>query len=185
MNELSSKTNIIFKMITMFLSKQECENLIQFLSRHYGISLNDDAKPSKEMAKTAEPKQPASEEPAPKTEKQDFPLEVVYFNGNRSFKRIHGAKAIGIIIPETSKVLYFDGSENSGTKHQALSYIKNLPYKFNWHLMSKKEAVKIQKHLEQVNATLKLINGLPISDKNYMLADDNQRAGYVRYTASL
>lgn len=185
MDELSSKTNIIFKMITMFLSKQECENLIQFLCRHYDISLKDDTEPSKEMAKTAEPEQPASEKPAPKTEERDFPLEVVYFNRNISAKRISGAKVIGVVIPETGKVLYFDGSENSGTRHQAQAYIRNLPYKFDWHLMSSRDYNIIQKHLEQINATLKLINGLPISDRNYMLADDNQRAGYVRYTATL
>lgn len=183
MNELSSKTNIIFKMITMFLSKQECENLIQFLSRHYGISLNDDAKPAKEITQAAETG--TSVTVAPPQDDTDFPLEVVYFNGNRSFKRIRGAKAIGVIIPETNKLLYYDGSENSGTRHQALSYIKNLPYKFRWHLMSKKETVKIKKHWEQINATLRLINGLPLSNKNYMLADDNQGSGYVRYVADL
>lgn len=183
MSKLSLKMNAIIKTITVSLSKKDVELLIQILSRHYDISLKEDAKPAKEITKAAETG--TSVTVAPPQDDTDFPLEVVYFNGNRSFKRIRGAKAIGVIIPETNKLLYYDGSENSGTRHQALSYIKNLPYKFRWHLMSKKETVKIKKHWEQINATLRLINGLPLSNKNYMLADDNQRAGYVRYTASL
>lgn len=197
MQKLSRKMNTILKTIKVFLNKKDVEKLIRVLCLHYDISLKELAGQSseepKEIPKTAEPQppvaapepQPQAASPARQADEPDFPLEVVYYNGNRSFKRIRGAKAVGVIIPGTNKLLYYDGSENTGTRHQAQMYINNLPYKFRWHLMSRQEAEAIKKHIEQINATLRLIQGLPISGKNYMLSNDNQRYGYVRYVADL
>ncbi len=196
MSKLSETVLIIVE--SMDLNKQDVIELIASLQKEFDIPANGlDAKPS-----TAEKKEesdipangldtkPSTVEKEKKEEVSvdtsiSFEVEVLYQNGRRSSHPIRGQRAIGIIIPCMSRVLYLDGSEDKGTRQMAKNYISNLPHGYRWRLMNKEEAQYLKSRLSKVNATLKQIGGLALTNVNYMLDDDWQRQGYVRYTAPI
>lgn len=192
MNKLSKKTDIIIKMIKMFLSRDEVALLVDTLQQKYNLKQSPQSAPKPQTT----PQQPAPSTTKPKvappppqekkSEEQTLPLEVIYSDGVQSNKK-RSPKAIGVIIIAYGmrKLLYYDGSENIGTRSQAYNYIRNLPKGYNWHLMRESEAIAVKNCLEDVNLTLKQINGLPIGSCNYMLEDDGQSKGYVRYVADI
>lgn len=173
MSKLSKKISIILEMIDLFASKDEVILLIETLQQKYNLQTYSSSSPRQET-------------PSQETEPKEtmLPLEVVYSDGTRSYKKL-SKQAIGVIIPGIRKLLYYDGSENMGTRSQAQAYIRHLPKGFNWHLMRREEAICIKDQLTAVNNTLHEIKGLLISSHNYMLEDDGQSQGYVRYVADL
>lgn len=212
MSKLSKKTNIIIKMIKMLLSRDEVALLVDMLQQKYNLKQSPQSAPKQETSPQAsattrqsppkqsaagqEEKKPRPQTVAPrekptstqsreeKTTEETLPLEVIYSDGKRS-KLKRPVTAVGVIIPQLHKLLYYDGSENIGTRDQAHNYIRNLPKGYNWHLMRKSEAIAIRCYLEDVNRTLERINGLPIDSRNYMLEGDRQSRGYVRYVADI
>lgn len=171
-------------MIGMFLSHDEVVLLIEILQQKYNLKQRPKTEKEQETLQQTSSPGRITTPPKTKSEEKTLPLEVVYSDGTQSNK-ILCKKAIGVIIPGMRKLLYLDGSENSGTRSQARSYISLLPQGYNWHLMRTTEALAIQNHLGNVNYTLEQIKGLPISNYNYMLEDDGQFQGYVRYVADL
>ena len=71
------------------------------------------------------------------------------------------------------------------SRDEAQRYMNNLPAGYRWHLMTEKEAYVINGMLNAVNKTLREIGGDEIGRRNYMLADDGQSSGIVRYLARI
>ena len=113
-----------------------------------------------------------------------LPLEVVYEGGVRSKQIISGRLPVGVIV-YGNKLLYWQESGEALTGSQAEKYIRRLPGGYNWHLMNEREACSIRDILNKVNDCLKAIGGDVIGSRNYMLADDLQSEGIIRYVADI
>ena len=162
------KVKTIANLIKMLnFSKEDVRQLVKYLLSAY--KLNDDNK-------VCEAK------PAPA--KSVLPLEVVYQDGSRSYEKICGKIPVGILLQ--GKYLLFP--QESGcpfSRDEAQRYMNNLPAGYRWHLMTEKEARVIKGMLNTVNNTLREIGGDEIGSRNYMLADDRQSSGIVRYLADV
>ena len=65
----------------------------------------------------------------------------------------------------------------------AAAYVSKLPKGFDWHILRLKEAVGIRNMTSSVNSVLRAIGGDAVGSRNYMLDDDGQSEGIVRYAA--
>ena len=111
-------------------------------------------------------------------------LEVVYEGGVRSKQVIAGRAPIGIVF-EHNKMLYWQESGDNFTRDQAAVFLKRLPTGYDWRLMKEREAIAIRNILGRVNETLRAIGGDVIGSRNYMLADDGQNVGIVRFVTNI
>ena len=182
----------ILREIKLSLARGNVIELIKDLSKHYDISINDIISAHAQQASRA-PELKPEPEPEPKTKQWPrfgagpWTRQTVSqaSSSQDDYPRIQVYKNIGVILP-SGKLLYYDGSQNMGTRSMAMQYIRNLPKGYNWHLMTRSEAEEIKQHFETVNSLLRSINGLPIyANQNYLLADDNSSKGYVRYLADM
>ncbi len=184
----------ILREIKLSLARGNVIELIKDLSKHYDISINDIISAHAQQASSApEPKPEPEPEPKPKTNPRPrfgagpWTRQTVSqaSSSQNDYPRIQVYKNIGVILP-SGKLLYYDGSQDMGTRSMAMQYIRKLPKGYDWHLMTRSEAEEIKQHFETVNSLLRSLNGLPISaNRNYMLADDNSSKGYVRYLADM
>ncbi len=162
------KVKIITDLIKMLnFSKEEIKRLTEYLLSAYGISDNN---------KVCEAR------PAPV--KSMLPLEVVYQDGSRSYEKICGKIPVGILLQDRY-LLFPQESGCPFSRDEAQRYMDNLPAGYRWHLMTEKEAYVIKGMLNAVNKTLREIGGDEIGRRNYMLADDRQPSGTVRYLADV
>lgn len=184
----------ILREIKLSLARGNVIELIKDLSKHYDISINDIISAHAQQASSAPELKPEPEpEPKPKTNPRPrfgagpWTRQTVSqaSSSQNDYPRIQVYKNIGVILP-SGKLLYYDGSQDMGTRSIAMQYIRKLPKGYDWHLMTRSEAEEIKQHFETVNSLLRSLNGLPISaNRNYMLADDNSSKGYVRYLADM
>lgn len=155
MNELSKGMREIINLIKVFLNRADVLQLIKILMEHYDIK-------AQELTVAKE----KVEEP-----KQQEKISKIIPN-------------IGVVLP-SGKLLFYDGSENKGSKSDAQRYMANLPKGYKWHLMTKAEFDECKTCQPHLNDILRNMGGLPISypDSSYLLADNNIERGYVRYIA--
>ena len=123
-----------------------------------------------------------SESSAPKG--TALPLEVVYEGGVKSRQVISGRMPVGVVV-YGNKLLYWQESGDSFTDRQAREYIRHLPSGYEWHLMNEREACAIRAIVYKVNDCLRAIGGDVIGSRNYLLADDRQYKGIIRYVADI
>lgn len=159
MDKLSQDMKDIIDMIKLFLSRKDVLQLIQILMEHYGIKAQE-LGVAKEKVEEPKAQETTDEE---------------------SFKII---PCVGVILP-SGKLLFYDGSQDKGSKYDAQRYIAKLPKGYDWHLMTKTEFDECKACQPHLNATLRKMGGLPIIylDSSYLLADNNLQRGYVRYCA--
>lgn len=113
-----------------------------------------------------------------------LPLNVVYEGGVRSKQIISGRLPVGVIV-YGNKLLYWQESGEALTGSQAEKYIRQLPGGYDWHLMNEREACAIRAIVYKVNDCLRAIGGDIIGSRNYLLADDRQYKGIIRYVADI
>lgn len=113
-----------------------------------------------------------------------LPLEVIYAGGIKSKQTISGRMPIGVVV-SGNKLLYWQESGEAMSRGDARNYMNRLPSGYDWHLMSYQEATSIKDIVYKINETLRKIGGDVIGSRNYMLDDDGQRSGIVRYVADL
>ncbi len=159
MDKLSKGTKAIINLIKVFLNRADVLSLIQMLMEHYDIKAQE-LSVAKEKVEEPKPQETMSEE---------------------SFKII---PHVGLVLP-SGKLLFWDGSEDKGSKNDAQRYIKNLPKGYDWHLMTKAEFEECKACQPHLNDALRKMSGLSISypDSSYLLADNSLEKGYVRYCA--
>ena len=162
------KIKIITDLIKMLnFSKEDIKQLVKYLLSAY--KLNDDNKVC---------------EARPAPAKSVLPLEVVYQDGSRSYEKVCGKILVGILL-QNKYLLFPQESGCPYSRDEAQRYMNNLPAGYRWHLMTEKEAYVINGMLNAVNKTLREIGGDEIGRRNYMLADDGQSSGIVRYLARI
>ena len=198
MNKLEQKLKSITDMVNVLeLDKSEVVKLLKNLISSYKVSFGDlfpDVKKKFEEVKDSASKLSASASAIDVREEQHseiadikgktVALEVVYEGGVRSKQVIAGRAPIGIVF-EHNKMLYWQESGDEFTRDQAAVFLKRLPTGYDWHLMKEREAIAIRNILGKVNETLRLIGGDVIGSRNYMLGDDTQNNGIVRYVARI
>lgn len=175
---MQKKLKIISDLIgQMNFQKEDIKELVSNLLSLYQLSADE----------FVVQKAPSSIEPEEKIidTGKTFVLEAIYEGNIRSKKEIAGKKAIGVIVPGTNLLLYREESGNPFSRRQERSYRSGLPGGYSWHLMNNGEAETIRNNLSKVNDALAQIGGDVIGNGNYMLADDNQDKGIVRYIAVL
>ncbi len=157
MNELSKGTKEIANLIKLFLNRADVLHLIQMLMEHYDIKVQE---LSNAKEKIEAPKQ------------QETILKII--------------SNVGVVLP-SGKLLFLDGSENKGSISNAIDHKRKLPKGYAWHLMTKAEFDECKACQPRLNDILKKMGGLPIAypDSSYLLADNNQEKGYVRYCADI
>ena len=155
MNELSKGTKEIANLIKLFLNRADVLHLIQMLMEHYDIKVQE---LSNAKEKIEAPKQ------------QETILKII--------------SNIGVVLP-SGKLLFLDGSENKGSISNAIDHKRKLPKGYAWHLMTKAEFDECKACQPRLNDILKKMGGLPITypDSSYLLAEDKNKIGYVRYCA--
>ena len=155
MNELSKGTKEIANLIKLFLNRADVLHLIQMLMEHYDIKVQE---LSNAKEKIEAPKQ------------QETILKII--------------SNIGVVLP-SGKLLFLDGSENKGSISNAIDHKRKLPKGYAWHLMTKAEFDEGKACQPRLNDILKKMGGLPITypDSSYLLAEDKNKIGYVRYCA--
>lgn len=114
---------------------------------------------------------------------ESLSMEVLYEGDLRSKQVIAGRMPIGVIIPQLGIVLYWHESEAPLSRRAAGNYVSKLPKGFDWHILRLKEAVGIRNMTSSVNSVLRAIGGDAVGSRNYMLDDDGQSEGIVRYAA--
>lgn len=159
MNELSKGTKEIANLIKLFLNRADVLQLIQMLMKHYDIKVQ-------ELTVTKE----NITAPQQQETTTNDPFNVIPF--------------VGVVLP-SGKLLFLDGSENKGSISNAIDHKRKLPKGYAWHLMTKAEFDECKACQPRLNDILKKMGGLPITypDSSYLLADNNQEKGYVRYCA--
>ena len=171
MNDLPKKLDDFIKEMKLSLNRKEVVQLMTALLEHYDISLEEvkanapDPISEKKAATAA-----SAPTPAPLT--TDLPYIL---------------PRVGIVLP-SNKVLYYDGSENEGTRSQAYSYKKlNLPKGYGWRLMNSEDLKEIRAYQYGVNKLLRELHGVTMfaDDDEYILEDNDLDRGYVRYVADL
>lgn len=157
MNELSKGTKEIANLIKLFLNRADVLHLIQMLMEHYDIKVQE---LSNAKEKIEAPKQ------------QETILKII--------------SNIGVVLP-SGKLLFLDGSENKGSISNAIDHKRKLPKGYAWHLMTKAEFDECKACQPRLNDILKKMGGLPITypDSSYLLAEDKNKIGYVRYCADI
>ena len=168
MNDLPKKLDDFIKEMKLSLNRKEVVQLMTALLEHYDISLEE----IKANAPDSISEKKATQVAAPSTTKQPEILA-----------------GVGIVLP-SNKVLYFDGSQDKGTRLLALSYITEkhvLPKGFNWHIMTKAELQEIRAYQYRVDKLLRVLHGVTMfaDDEEYILEDNDLDRGYVRYVADL
>lgn len=155
MNELSKGTKEIANLIKLFLNRADVLHLIQMLMEHYDIKVQE---LSNAKEKIEAPKQ------------QETILKII--------------SNVGVVLP-SGKLLFLDGSENKGSISNAIDHKRKLPKGYAWHLMTKAEFDECKACQPRLNDILKKMGGLPITypDSSYLLAEDKNKIGYVRYCA--
>ena len=86
--------------------------------------------------------------------------------------------------------MYYDGSENKGTRSQALYYMiakLKLPKGYRWRIMNSEDLEEIRAYQYGVNKLLHELHGVTMfaDDDEYILEDNDLDRGYVRYVADL
>ena len=170
MNDLPKKLDDFIKEMKLSLNRKEVVQLMTALLEHYDISLEEIKAnaPDSISEKKAEPT--ASPRPAPSATDRPYILP-----------------GVGIVLP-SNKVLYYDGSENEGTRSQAYSYKKlNLPKGYGWRLMNSEDLREIRAYQYGVDKLLRVFHGVTMfaDDDEYILEDNDLDRGYVRYVADL
>ena len=197
MNKLEQKLKSITDMVNVLeLDKSEVVKLLKNLISSYKVSFGDlfpDVKKKFEEVKDSASKLSASASAIDVREEQHseiadikgktVALEVVYEGGVRSKQVIAGRRPIGVVF-EHNKMLYWQESGDEFTRNQATIFLKRLPTGYDWHLMMEHEAIAIRNILGKVNETLRAIGGDVIGSRNYMLADDGQNVGIVRFVTN-
>lgn len=155
MNELSKGTRGIINLIKVFLNRADVLQLIQMLMKHYDINEQELGVANE---KVEEPKE------------QETILKII--------------SNVGVVLP-SGKLLFYDGSQDKGSKYNAQRYMANLPKGYKWHLMTTAEFEECKACQPHLNDALRKMGGLPISypDSSYLLADNSLGKGYVRYCA--
>lgn len=157
MNELSKGVREIANLIKLFLNRADVLQLIQMLMEHYDIKVQE---LSNAKEKIEAPKQ------------QETILKII--------------SNVGVVLP-SGKLLFLDGSENKGSISNAIDHKRKLPKGYAWHLMTKAEFDECKACQPRLNDILKKMGGLPITypDSSYLLAEDKNKIGYVRYCADI
>ena len=198
MNKLEQKLKSITDMVNVLeLDKSEVVKLLKNPISSYKVSFGDlfpDVKKKFEEVKDSANKLSASASAIDVREEQHseiadikgktVALEVVYEGGVRSKQVIAGRRPIGVVF-EHNKMLYWQESGDEFTRNQATIFFKRLPTGYDWHLMMEHEAIAIRNILGKVNETLRAIGGDVIGSRNYMLADDGQHVGLVRFVTNI
>jgi len=198
MNKLEQKLKSITDMVNVLeLDKSEVVKLLKNLISSYKVSFGDlfpDVKKKFEEVKDSASKLSASASAIDVREEQHseiadikgktVALEVVYEGGVRSKQVITGRTPIGVVF-EHNKMLYWQESGVDFTRNQAEEYRERLPSGYGWRMMSYREAVAIRNIVGKVNETLRAIGGDVIGSRNYMLLDDRQDLGIVRYVTEI
>lgn len=171
MNELPKKLDDFIKEMKLSLNRKEVVQLMTALLEHYDISLEEikanapDSVSEKKATTTA-----SAPTPTPSTTDMPYILP-----------------GVGVVLP-SNKVLYYDGSENKGTRSQAYSYKKlKLPKGYRWRLMNSEDLKEIHAYEKEVNKLLRKLHGVAMFaiDEDYILEDNDLNRGYVRYLADL
>ena len=172
MNDLPKKLDDFIKEMKLSLNRKEVVQLMTALLEHYDISLEEVKAnaPDPISEKKAEPTD--SPRPAPSATDRPYILPKV-----------------GIVLP-SNKVLYYDGSENEGTRSQARFYLLRklpLPKGYGWRLMNSEDLKEIRAYQYGVNKLLRELHGVTMfaDDDEYILEDNDLDRGYVRYVADL
>jgi len=198
MNKLEQKLKNIADMVNVLeLGKPEVVKLLKNLISSYNVSFGDlfpDVKKKFEEVKDSASKLSVYASAIDIMEQQHSeiaevkgtptPLAVVYEGGLRSKQVIAGRTPIGVVY-ENGKMLYWQESGVDFTRNQAEEYRERLPSGYGWRMMSYREAVAIRNIVGKVNETLRAIGGDVIGSRNYMLLDDRQDLGIVRYVTEI
>ena len=173
MNDLPKKLDDFIKEMKLSLNRKEVVQLMTALLEHYDISLEEikanapDSVSEKKATTTASA-------PTPTPSATDLPYIL---------------PGVGVVLP-SNKVLYYDGSENKGTRSQARFYLLcklPLPKGYRWRMMNSEDLREIWAYQYEVDKLLCELHGVTMfaDDDEYILEDNDLDRGYVRYIADL
>lgn len=173
MNDLPKKLDDFIKEMKLSLNRKEVVQLMTALLEHYDISL-EEVKANAPDSVSEKKAATAASAPTPTPSTTDLPYIL---------------PRVGVVLP-SNKVLYYDGSENEGTRSQAYSYMTEklkLPKGYRWRLMNSEDLKEIRAYPYMVNKLLNELHGVSMFaiDEDYILEDNNLDRGYVRYLADL
>ena len=168
MDTLPVKVRLFTKMIKQSLWKKDAIALMSELINHYGISkdeLFDAAKTAAQQVDNVHISRPST---------------------IRKTERFKVIDKVGVVLP-SNKILYYDGSEDCGSRAQARSFVGRLPSGYNWHIMTKAEFEEIMELKPDIDNALRKMGGLAMCypEREYLLGDNSLDRGYVRYVANL
>lgn len=168
MDTLPVKVRLFTKMIKQSLWKKDAIALMSELINHYGINKDE----LFDAAKTAAQQ-----------------VDNVHISCPRTIRKTERFKVIdkvGVVLP-SNKILYYDGSQNHGSRAQARSFVGRLPSGYNWHIMTKAEFGEIMELKPDIDNVLRNMGGLAMCypEREYLLGDNSLDRGYVRYVANL
>ena len=168
MDTLPVKVRLFTKMIKQSLWKKDAIALMSELINHYGINKDE----LFDAAKTAAQQ-----------------VDNVHISCPRTIRKTERFKVIdkvGVVLP-SNKILYYDGSQNHGSRAQARSFVRGLRSGYNWHIMTKAEFGEIMELKPDIDNALRKMGGLAMCypEREYLLGDNSLDRGYVRYVANL
>ena len=168
MDTLPVKVRLFTKMIKQSLWKNDAIALMSELINHYGINKDE----LFDAAKTAAQQ-----------------VDNVHISCPRTIRKTGRFKVIdkvGVVLP-SNKILYYDGSQNHGSRAQARSFVGRMPSGYNWHIMTKAEFGEIMELKPDIDNVLRKMGGLAMCypEREYLLGDNSLDRGYVRYVANL
>ena len=128
MKDLPKKLDDFIKEMKLSLNRKEVVQLMTALLEHYDISLEEIKANAPDSVSEKKETPAVSPTLAPSTTKQPEILA-----------------GVGIVLP-SNKVLYYDGSQDKGTRLLARSYITEkhvLPKGYRWRMMNSKDLREI------------------------------------------
>lgn len=172
MNDLPKKLDDFIKEMKLSLNRKEVVQLMTALLEHYDISLEEIKANAPDSVSEKKETPAVSPTPAPSTTDRPYILPRV-----------------GVVLP-SNKVLYYDGSENKGTRSQARFYLLRklpLPKGYRWRMMNSEDLREIWEYQYVVDKLLRELHGVTMfaDDDEYILEDNDLDRGYVRFLADL
>ena len=170
MNDLPKKLDDFIKEMKLSLNRKEVVQLMTALLEYYDISLKEIKANAPDSV--LEKKAATASAPTPAPSATDRPYIL---------------PGVGVVLP-SNKVLYYDGSENKGTRLQALFYLLReltLPKGYGWRMMNSEDLREIRAYQYEVDKLLRVFHGVTMfaDDDEYILEDNDLDWGYIRYVA--